>query len=370
MNNYNYPAIYTHLNHDSSTHSFSTHLKTVTLNTDPIMPSIHNASVEKNSQTVPSASILFCFAAQCWLEYIRQKNKASTVYKYVYLLQQHILPYWGDMEIRSITATEINQFSHNKLNGSETGRPLSKSYVRSMLLIIHGVLTYAAQEGWYQPSQIKIHKPIPDKKCVPILTKEQQLLLESTLKQASAPIGIGIMLALQTGLRIGEVCALRWEDIDRHNHILYVRSTISRIADPAATGKTILVTDAPKTRASIRSIPYTTSLENLLNTIPCTSASHFLLTDSTEFMSPRTLEYQYHVILKKSGLPSFTFHALRHTFATRCVEYGVDIKSLSEMLGHSNVSITLNTYVHSSVEMKRQQLEKMMSAMHDSTRLV
>lgn len=309
-------------------------------------------------------SIDFNFVARHWLNRVQQQNKGATLYKYKYLMERHILPQWGDYPIHQITVPIINQFAHEKLHGQETERPLSKSYVRSMMLIINGVMKYAAEEGWCPPMQNKIYKPSPDRKDVPILGKTQQAQLEDYVTSHPSAAGLGVLIALQTGLRIGEICALRWSDIDFDNELLYVRSTISRVSNPSQESKTMLITDLPKTSASVRTIPCTSALNRMLRNAFKKTSSTFVLTNNDRFMSPRTLEYRYHKILRECGLSSITFHALRHTFATRCIECGVDVKSLSEILGHANVSITLNTYVHSSLESKRRQLEKMMTDLH------
>lgn len=311
-----------------------------------------------------NVSVNFSYAARHWLNHTQQQNKGATLYKYKYLMERHILPQWGNHPIDQITAAHINQFAHEKLRGQEKERPLSKSYVRSMMLIINGVMKYAAEEGWCPPIQNKIYKPSPDRKAVPILGKAQQARLEDYVTSHPSAAGLGVLIALQTGLRIGEICALTWSDIDFDNELLYVRSTISRVSNPSCENRTMLITDLPKTNASVRTIPCTSILSQRLRNAFKASSSAFVLSNNDQFMSPRTLEYRYHKILRECELSPITFHALRHTFATRCIECGVDIKSLSEILGHSSVSITLNTYVHSSLESKRKQLEKMTVELH------
>lgn len=306
----------------------------------------------------------FNYAAQHWLNHTQQQNKGATLYKYQYLMERHILPRWGNHPIDQITVAHLNRFAHEKLSGKETERPLSKSYVRSMMLIIDGVMKCAADEGWCPPIQNKIYKPSPDRKAVPILGKVQQARLEDYVTSHPSAAGLGVLIALQTGLRIGEICALTWSDIDFDNELLYVRSTISRVSNPSCKNRTMLITDLPKTNASVRTIPCTSILNQTLRNTFKTSSSAFVLSNNDQFMSPRTLEYRYHKILRECALSPITFHALRHTFATRCIECGVDVKSLSEILGHASVSITLNTYVHSSLESKRKQLEKMTVELH------
>lgn len=198
------------------------------------------------------------------------------------------------------------------------------------------------------------------KKDLCILDIYQQRKLEEYLSIDADHTKIGIFISLHTGMRIGEICALSWDNIDFSNNIIHVRSTIARVRDDTSEkSNSKLILDTPKTLASIRDIPISTYLLTFLSQMKKHAKSSFVVSDKLSFVSPRTYEYRFHKILKECGLPSINYHALRHTFATRCIEAGVDVKSLSEILGHANVGITLNTYVHSSIEMKRQQLEKM-----------
>lgn len=154
---------------------------------------------------------------------------------------------------------------------------------------------------------------------------------------------------------------MTWNDIDISNRIIHIRHTISRVRDGKnnTSSSTVLVVETPKTQSSARDIPISSILLPHLIKMESTAPSRYILSDCNTFLSPRTLEYRFKKLINNSGIDSINFHALRHTFATRCIEAGVDIKSLSEILGHANVGITLNTYVHSSMDLKRQQIEKL-----------
>lgn len=160
-------------------------------------------------------------------------------------------------------------------------------------------------------------------------------------------------------MRIGEVCALTWNDIDFSTCTIYVRHTVSRVKTDNIHTKTELILDEPKTTSSKRIVPISSKLFPILFEYKKISHSLFVISNKDSFISPRTFEDRFHKVMKKNNIEHFNYHALRHTFATRCIEAGVDVKTLSEILGHSNVSITLNTYVHSSLEMKKNQLEKL-----------
>lgn len=318
------------------------------------------AENHKNHIQCKSNNKLFSHAVDQWYDNQKVKLKKSTAHKYKYLIEKHILPSLGSAKIDSLSTGIINEFAEKKLeNGSlDSKKGLSKSYVRTMMLIISAVMNYATQEGWCSPTASKIYKPTPEKKELLILNKNEQAILESKLVQNLSFTSIGILITLQTGLRIGEICALTWDDFDFDNNILYVHSTVSRIKNPNGKG-TILIIDTAKTPSSMRAIPFTSSLRDLLLQIKSKSSSNYVVSERKEFISPRTFEYRYHRIMAQFNLPNLNYHALRHTFATRCIECGVDVKSLSEILGHSNVSITLNTYVHSSMNLKRAQIEKL-----------
>ena len=171
---------------------------------------------------------------------------------------------------------------------------------------------------------------------------------------------VGIMLSLYTGMRIGEVCALTWDDVDLQELTIQIRHTVARIrADQTGRGeKTQLIIDTPKTSASRRDVPISSLLRTLLEQVRPASGAGYVLSGNEAFVSPRTFSSRYHSVLRSAGIPSFNFHILRHTFATRCIEAGMDAKTLSEILGHASVSITLHTYVHSSMDTKRFHLEK------------
>ena len=298
-----------------------------------------------------------------WMENNCIRQKKATAYKYQNLISTHIVPALGEVKLSQITSTVINSFLMEKL---QTGRldgkgGLSPAYVRSITFVINSALKFAVDEQMCQPLKSPIYKPISPKKELSILSLEEQHRLEFCLHSEQNPTKVGILISLHAGLRIGEVCALTWDDIDLENRIIHVRHTIARVKNMDARTQSItqLIVDTPKTKASARDIPILSALMPVLLEQSKVAVSKYVVSEIDSFVSPRTYEYRYHQILKECGLEEVNYHVLRHTFATRCIEAGVDVKSLSEILGHSNVSITLNTYVHSSIDMKRSQLEKL-----------
>lgn len=320
---------------------------------------------QSNSITYPNDVNVFKDVLQLWMEDNRIRLKEATIYRYSYLIETHILPELGDMKVYQITGTVINRFLTKKVKcGRIDGKGgLSPSYVRSIMLIVSAAIRYAAENGLCDPLRTQVNKPPIQPKEPVILSKDVQEKLESSLLHDIDGTKIGVYISLYTGLRIGEICALSWDDIDLQNRLLYVRHTVVRIrAEEKGKVSTHQVIDQPKTKASLRCIPICSNLQSVLVEYAEHSPSKYVVSNNSQFVCPRTYEYRYNKLLELSEVPHVNYHALRHTFATRCIESGVDVKSLSEILGHANVSITLNTYVHSSMDLKRAQLEKLTKA--------
>lgn len=297
-----------------------------------------------------------------WLSHNVIRQKRATVTKYRFLIEQHLVPDLGAFRMDELSATMLNAYLTEKLqNGRIDGKGgLSPSTVRSLSILIRSAVKFAADEGWCAPMKSPIYKPTLSKKDLSVLTVEQQRRLEQYCQKTADSTAVGIMLSLHAGLRIGEICALSWDDVDENAKIISVRHTVARVQNPErAPGKTMLIEDSPKTEASIRQIPISSVLWPVLENAKSHKNTGYILSETAQFLNPRTLEYRYHKALKTCGLDDVNFHTLRHTFATRCIEVGVDVKSLSEMLGHANTSVTLETYVHSSMTLKRTQLEKL-----------
>lgn len=285
--------------------------------------------------------------------------KASTAEKYRAILEQHICPNLGDVKLSELTSARVQLFLSQQLS---TGRldgagGLSASLVRTMATVLRAALQYGAEEKFSREVVLRIRKPQPEKVGTEALTLEQQNRIETALLESDHPGDLGILLSLRLGLRLGEVCALQWDNIDLERGLLQVRNTLSRVCGD--TSGTLWHIEKPKTASSLRTIPLSSSLITLLHRAKEKSRSEYVISNGVGFASPRTLEYRFQRILKRCGLAHYKFHVLRHTFATRCVEAGVDIKSLSEVLGHASTSMTLNVYVHSTFEQKRLQLEKL-----------
>ena len=302
----------------------------------------------------------FSDAACLWLKDSQLSLKGASVYRYENLLNTHILPDFGNRCIGQITGTDINSFLATKLISGRVDKKggLSPSYVRSIMLVMKAVLTYASENQMCLPLQSKISKPQPMAKELPVLSQNAQELLVNMCLTQIDETKVCVLLSLYAGLRIGEVCALEWEDLDLENCLIHVRKTVSRVSGTKENmARSTLVIAQPKTRASFRDIPICSWLVPVLKELHDMRRSSFVASSQPGFVSPRTFDYRYHKLLRTAGIQTINYHALRHTFATRCIEAGIDVKTLSEILGHTDASITLNTYVHSSMERKRTQLE-------------
>lgn len=319
----------------------------------------HNA----NRSPTPSP-VFFHDVLAAWQLSNQIRLKPSSVSRYQNLIDTQILPSLGDKRMDQLNTSVINRFLTEKLKNGRLDRDggLSAAYVRSIALVIDSAIAFGATEKMYTSAPPTIAKPPIAKKELSVLEVNQQVVLERELLENTDAAKLLIYITLYTGIRIGEACALRWEDIDLDTRLLYIRHTVSRVWI-VENGKKVsrLIISSPKTKSSFRCIPICSKLYETLGKYPYLQKRGYILTNGADksFMSPRTFEYRYKAILNKCRLTPINYHTLRHTFATRCIERGVDIKSLSEFLGHANVSITLSTYVHSSTEMKRCQIEKL-----------
>ena len=310
------------------------------------------------SAVLTSADRSFSWLLDCWRKATWIRQKAPTRQKYDFLMERHIIPALGGYMLKELTPETLNAFIDQKLcQGRLDGcGTLSPAYVRSMAIIINAALAFAAEELAIPPLKA-VHKPYIEKKEVVVLTIPEQKRLETQLLAEPTVTGLGILLSLNTGLRIGEVCALSWADIDKDDNILSVTGTVVR--KKVETGRGHMVIDVPKTPTSLRRIPVPSKLHSIISQMRARSSGEYVLSEDCTFVSPRTYEYRFHKVLAKCGIRSINYHVLRHTFATRCIESGMDVKTLSELLGHANTSTTLNTYVHSSMDRKRLQMERL-----------
>ena len=275
---------------------------------------------------------------------MKSTHKYSTYQKYLDIYENYLDASIGPLQVTSINSEKIIQI---------LPKDLSASTHRSIYCVLNQMLQYGNLylnlPGILLQSYIDAKKPT----MVEILNPAEQQRLLTELFDHMDRCKLGILICLSTGLRLGEICGLRWEDIDFSHKCLRVSRTVQRVRMPSADRKTMLVEGPPKTVSSKREIPLPDSLLLLLHSY-YEEGSYVL--GNTSPMDPRTYQYRFQTYLQAARIESCHFHILRHTFATNCINSGADVKSVSELLGHSNVSITLNKYVHPAMDIKRNYL--------------
>lgn len=322
----------------------------------------YSEAKEKRTQAMRKAHIShsngsFMEAVRMWLAEKEPDIKEQTYRRYRQCIDKHITPYFGDVKCSTITQNAVDEFLRQKrLSGRLDGKgSLSPSTIRGMCIILQSILIFAYQKKMGIPEMIQIKKPRAEKRRVSVLKQNEQNKLEAILLASPSGTNLAIYLALYSGMRIGEICALRWSDIDFDERQLFVRSTVIR----NISGQSAIA--PPKSETSQRVIPLTQQLTKLLAAEHEISCSEFVFSSPRKdaFLNPRTLQYRFQALLSRLEISGVSFHALRHTFATRWIECGMDVKSLSEVLGHAGVQITLDIYVHSSDKLKREAIEKL-----------
>lgn len=298
-----------------------------------------------------------------WLQSTRPSVKESTYAKYAQIIDGHISPVLGKYPVDKISAELVAGFVQQQLlSGRVDGHGgLSSKTVTDMLTIIKGSIRYAQETGMPVSCNLQRLTVKKKEKEMRVFTPEEQCLLVRVLLKDTDLYKFGVLISLYTGIRVGELCALRWEDLCVSASTLKIRRTLQRIQDRSAgaTAKTKIVITEPKSQCSVRDIPLPAFLAEIAKLFEATPKAYVLSGDKSKFVEPRTMQSRFKRYLSEAGVAGANFHATRHTFATRCVEAGFDIKTLSEILGHANVNITLNRYVHSSFDLKCSNMNKL-----------
>lgn len=293
---------------------------------------------------------------ELWEIEIESKLKKSTQSTYIRVADTHIVPVLGKLRVTDLNKRMLNEFIGEKMSEYD----LSSSTVCSIVTVLNSIVGYATALGFDLNINGKLSRPKVITTKAETFSKEEQTKLITFLTDVTTYDNLGVLVCIYTGMRIGEICALKWKDISLDKGLITVKRTIQRIKNSDYQGdgeKTVVVFGAPKSRSSNRTIPIPQFLTDILKERRC-EGECFLLTGSrVRYMEPRTYQNRFKLILKRSGIGKKNFHALRHTFATNCIELGFDPKMLSQILGHSDVSVTLNTYVHPSAERMRNYME-------------
>jgi integrase len=290
-----------------------------------------------------------------WKADKKQYVKKSSFSAYTLLIENHLLTEFSDRH--QLEESEIQAFVFRKL---EQG--LSQKTVKDILIVLKMILKFGSKNKWieYQPFDLQF-PTVREKHSVEVLSRTHQRKVMLHIQEHFTFRNLGVYICLSSGIRIGEICALTWEDIDTDNGVINVRRTIQRIYTiEDDIRKTELLLDTPKTKNSIREIPMSKELLKMLKPMKkIVNNSFFVLTNDAKPTEPRTYRTYYKNLLEKLEIPALKFHGLRHSFATRCIESNCDYKTVSVLLGHSNISTTLNLYVHPNLEQKKKAIEQM-----------
>ncbi len=302
----------------------------------------------------------FAFYCDEWLRQRKSRIKESTYIKYDTVLEKHIKPKLGGCFPLGITTGTVDDFSKELLFNDG----LSVKTVHDILTLLHGILKYTALQFPGIFPTIEINYPKEVRKEMRVLSYEEQNRFAEFLLNDTDCCKFGILLMMTTGMRIGELCALKWENINLRERTIRISGSLQRLHNTGADGetKTRIVIGSPKSSTSARTIPITDYTLELCRRFEVKNAGAYVLTGNERYMEPRTLQYRIEKYTDECELNGVHAHTLRHTFATRAVEVGFEIKSLSEILGHATTTITLERYVHSSMELKRINMDKLAAA--------
>ena len=297
--------------------------------------------------------------AEAWKEYKRPYVKQSTMAAYVLILENHVLPEFGDND--SLHEHDVQAFVLKKIE-----RGLSVKSVKDILIVLKMVMKFGVKNEWMTHYEWDIKYPANNQpKELEVLSVANHKKILDYVQHNFTFMSLGIYISLSTGLRIGEICALKWSDINVADGTITVQRTIERIYVVEGGKKhTQLVINTPKTVNSCREIPMSKELLAMVKPMKkVVNGDFYVLTNEDKPTEPRTYRNYYNRLMEKLDIPKLKYHGLRHSFATRCIEAGCDYKTVSVLLGHSNISTTLNLYVHPNMEQKKRCINKMLRAL-------
>ena len=293
--------------------------------------------------------------AALWKKDKQQYVKQSTIAAYALILENHILPVFGNKV--QLTETDVQAFALKKLQDG-----LSQKTVKDVLIVLKMIQKFGAKNGDLQFVEWSVKFPTEQtKQELEVLSINNQKRIMQYAIDNFTFRNLGIYICLSTGIRIGEVCALKWGDINIATETIRINRTIERIyVIDGEKRHTEVVIGTPKTKNSLREIPMSKELLKIVRPLKkVMNDEYFILTNEAKPTEPRTYRNYYKQLLKQLGIPDLKFHGLRHSFATRCIESQCDYKTVSVILGHANISTTLNLYVHPNMEQKKKCINQM-----------
>ena len=293
--------------------------------------------------------------AALWKKDKQQYVKQSTIAAYALILENHILPVFGDKV--QLTEADVQAFALKKLQDG-----LSQKTVKDVLIVLKMIQKFGAKNGDLPFVEWSVKFPTEQtKQELEVLSINNQKRIMQYAIDNFTFRNLGIYICLSTGIRIGEVCALKWGDINIATETISINRTIERIyVIDGEKRHTEVVIGTPKTKNSLREIPMSKELLKIVRPLKkVMNDEYFILTNEAKPTEPRTYRNYYKQLLKQLGIPDLKFHGLRHSFATRCIESQCDYKTVSVILGHANISTTLNLYVHPNMEQKKKCINQM-----------
>lgn len=310
-------------------------------------------NIFENGRNFKLWRVNFKTATENWLLYKKHKIKESTYLNYSYIINTYLEKEFGRKRLTYFLNHDINEFI------DELEQNLSNKTVRDIMLVLKSILKYAERKYNANFKLDLITIPASQKRELQIFNEKEIKKIEMKCVDSEDIRRIGVLISIYTGMRIGEICALKWEHIDFSKKLINVTQTLQRVY--IEKNKTKIIITPPKTKTSERKIPIPQILYNELkkHSVNYSKGSYIVTGNENKYIEPRSYQHVYRKVLEDAKIPYRNFHCLRHTFATRCIRVGMDIKSLSEVLGHADVSITLNRYVHSSYDSKKKYMEKL-----------
>ena len=291
--------------------------------------------------------------------YLKQRIKEHTYQIYLYLLNKHINPYFINKEMREITKSDITIFAYELYS-----KNLAPSTKNLIITLIKGLFKMAYENEIIAKNPCTTIKRVKENtRDVSVLSKKDQAKIENYIipKIYEEPRYLGIILTLYTGIRIGELLALTWENVNLNKKTITVNKTLVRYKNDNNEYETFIT--EPKTETSKRIIPIADNIYEAISYYKMQKLSNYVISYKGTYVLIRSYQFFFQSVLKKANVNPFNFHVLRHTFATRCIELGIDIKTISELLGHKNATITLNRYSHSLFDTKRKAIKKLSKIM-------
>lgn len=319
------------------------------------------AKLEERKRMIVSPQAVNCrlTVAELFAWYLAQAEiKPSTRARYVFLIDHHILPYLGSVFVPALTAAQLTDFlNQKKQNGRLRGGGLSAKSVRDIGVLIKAALRLASAEYHFYCDALNTKLPTAKQRKIEPFSSGDLAQLGKALLPSGNHKDVGILLSANGGLRLGEVCALRVSDIDFRDGTVSIERAVQRVRQDE---KTQLIVQTSKSENSVRIVPLPDDmmayLKKAVSGLP--QDAYILTGRKDKPMEPRTYQYYFESVLHRCGVRKRSYHTLRHTYATRCIENGIDVKSVSEMLGHADITTTLKLYVHPSMDSKRKAVQK------------